>query len=158
MEKQLVSAAEGQQARQQVTSSIAYALAESQAPNEEIRASLTPADRQLFEIAERHLLDELRPAGFKSEATEEITIALGRQIGLMRPNLSETQKEEWITLCLDELAQLPAGMVKDALAQVRRTAKFEGEVVPGVIELVEGRALRLKNELKLIGQLKAIAG
>lgn len=86
-----------------------------------------------------------------------MTIALGRQIGLMRPNLATEQKEEWIGLMLDELANLPAGLVLDALPDVRRKCKFEGEVLPAVLEIVEPKAKRLQAELRNLAALEEAA-
>lgn len=144
------------QARQQVASSNAYGLVTSEAPDEEIRRSLTVEDRASLPTARWGLEQALRTADRDDQ--EAIAMQLGRQIGLMRPNLVEVQKEEWIALALDELSDLPAELVLEALPLVRRSAKFEGEVVPGVIEYVEPRASRLRAELRCFEKLTEVAG
>jgi hypothetical protein len=107
-------------------------------------------------IAKYALEQAMRHADHHTQ--EAIAVQLGRQIGLMRPNLVEVQKEEWIALALDDLSDLPWELVLEALPLVRRMAKFEGEVVPFVIEYVEPREARMRAQLRLVEKLIEVAG
>ncbi len=140
------------QARQQVASSNAYALASSAASQDEISRSLTDADRQALPVAAYAVQCQLRPPG--GAELEQVIIELGRQIGLLRPNLAVEQKEEWIMLMADELKGLPAALVLDALPDVRRGCKFEGEVLPTLLEMIEPKRSRLEAEARHLAMIE----
>lgn len=80
---------------------------------------------------------------------------LGQQIGLIRPNLSDQAKGEWIRLAFLDLADLPAGLVVEGLQRARKTCRFEGDVVPTVLEYVEPRIDRLKAEQRVVETIMA---
>lgn len=130
----------------------------AEAPPEEIRASLTPDDRRALPIALHTLRLATRPASQDGEQQEAVAIALGRQIGLIRPNLVVEQKEEWISLALLDLAEFPAHLLLEALPIVRRSVTFEGEVVPAVLAIVEPKAMKLQRELRNVEKLSEVAG
>lgn len=129
---------------------------DANAPAEEIRACLTVADREALPVAIETLRAALRPCR-KGQEQETLAMALARQIGLLKMNSLPEQKEEWIALAMDELVDQPCSLVMDALADVRHRIRFEGEVVPTVIEIVEPRAARLRNELRLVERLAEVA-
>lgn len=145
---------QAQQARQLVVSSNAYALAENEAPAAEILQSLTDSDRAAIPAAALEVQGRLRPASMQE--LENIAVALGRQIGLIRIGLSEEAKDEWISLQLDDLREFPADMVLEALRSARRHVKFEGEVLPAVLDTVEPQVSRLKNEARHLERLAAV--
>ncbi len=152
MGNQLVKSPEAAQARRRVASSNAYGLVETSAPDEEILRSLTHPDRQAVPLAIAVVRAAL--AAPDEQQQDELVIALGRQIGLMRPNLAVEQKQEWIELVLLDLVAEPASLILDALPQVRRSCKFEGEIVPSIIELVDRPAARLRHELRILEKLE----
>lgn len=89
---------------------------------------------------------------------EAIAVALGRQIGMLKAGLAAEHKEDWIGICFAELSQLPPDMTIEALQDVRRKARFEGDVVPMVLEIVEPKVAKLQTERKHLERLVAIAG
>ena len=89
---------------------------------------------------------------------EEAAIALGRQVGLMKMSASAEQKDEWISLVLDEVSNLPARLVLRALDEVRQSARFESEVVPAVVAAVQKRKRVLDEELAALNLLIEAAG
>lgn len=156
MDMQLVNVDAGQQARRQVVSSTAYDLVRADAPEEEIRRSLSPAVRQLIPVAIRAVRQELASGGPQDH--EQIAVLLGRQIGLLKAGLASEHKEDWIGVAFADLAHLPPDMTMEALRVVRRKARFEGDVVPGVLEIVEPLIAKLQTEKKWLEKLEAIAG
>lgn len=156
MDNQLVNVDAGQQARRLVASSPAFDLVASQAPEEEIRQALTQAVRQSLPLAVRAVKQSLAPGGPADH--DAIVVSLGRQIGLLKAGLAVEHKEDWIGIAFSDLADLPSDMVMDALKEVRRRARFEGDVVPLVLEIVEPRVHKLETELKVLDKLQAIAG
>jgi hypothetical protein len=123
---------------------------------EEIRRALLPDVRQALPVAIRAIDDELRPGG--EDGHEALAVALGRQIGILKAGLAAEHKEDWIDLALAELHDLPSALVLDALTSVRRKARFEGDVVPMVIEIVEPQVAKLRTERKHVERLLEIAG
>lgn len=121
------------------------------APQDEIRQSVTVDVRGALPAATTAVRRMLAPAD--DQVQEEIAIALGRQIGLLKMGAPAEVKEEWIGLLLDDLAREPAELVLDALPIVRRSVKFEGEVLPAVIAHVEPRASKLRAELDCLERL-----
>jgi hypothetical protein len=107
-------------------------------------------------LAIRSLLQDLAPGGPADH--EEIAVGLGRQIGLLKAGLATEHKEDWIGCAFVELANLPPDMVVNALREVRRKARFEGDVVPMVLEIVEPKIAQLQTERKHIEKLLEIAG
>lgn len=89
---------------------------------------------------------------------EQIVVALGRQIGLLKAGLAAEHKEDWIAVAFGELCDQPADMVLEALREVRRSARFEGDVVPAVLDIVEPKAAKLRTERDRVEKLEAIAG
>lgn len=57
-----------------------------------------------------------------------------------------------------ELGNLPPDLVIEALREVRRKARFEGDVVPMVLEIVDPQVAKLRTERKYVGRLLEIAG
>lgn len=106
-------------------------------------------------MAVRALRQELAPGG--PEDFEHMTMALGRQIGLLKAGLAAEHKEDWISIALEDLAQLPPDMVIDALREVRRRARFEGDVLPMVLEIIDPRVAALRTEQKHVERLIEIA-
>jgi hypothetical protein len=156
MENALATSGAAQQAKQQVVSSTAYDLARAGAPVEEIRRALLPDVRRALPAALMEVREELIPAG--PEDLDKIVMALGRQIGLLKAGLATEHKDDWISIATEELCVLPANMVLEALREVRRKARYEGDVIPGVLEIVEPRVSRLLTERKNIECLLEIAG
>lgn len=130
---------------------------EASAPADEIRASLTNDDRRALPVALATLRAQTQPAREDRAVMEDVAIALGRQIGLIRPNLSVEQKDEWISIALDDLVGFPAWMLLEALPIVRRSVTFEGEVIPAVLAIVEPKAMKLQRELRNVETLAEIA-
>lgn len=156
MESQVANVDTAQLSRRRLASSTAFGLVEVQAPDEEIRAALSQADRQDIPVAIYAVLEELRPANEDEEV--EIAGLLGRQIGLLRMGAPIEQKEEWIALASDELREFPADRVIKALNEGRGVIRFEGEVVPYVREQVEPKVAKLRRELEKLQELARIAG
>lgn len=156
MEHQLVNVDAGRQARRQVASSTAYDLVRSSAPEEEIRRALSPELRAALPLAIRSLAQDLAPGGPDDHA--EMVIALGRQIGLLKAGLAVEHKEDWISIALSEVSERPPAIVLEALREVRRKARFEGDVVPAVLDLVEPQIAKLQTECKHVEHLVALAG
>jgi hypothetical protein len=128
------------------------------APEEEIRRSLTPDVRQALPLAVRAVREALAvPSPHGPEARELVT-ALGRQIGLLKAGLAAEHKEDWIGLAFAELIGLPFDLVFGALPEVRRRVRFEGDVVPAILESVEPRMSKLQTEQRALEKLEAIAG
>jgi hypothetical protein len=156
MENQLVKADAAQQAKQLVISSIAFDLVRAEAPEEEVRAALLPEIRSALPVALRAIAQELAPGG--PEDHDHIALSLGRQIGLLKAGLAAEHKEDWMGVAFAELGDLPPDMVIEALRTVRRKARFEGDVVPLVLEIVEPQVARLNTERKHVERLLEIAG
>lgn len=147
-----------QQARQQAVSLPAFALATSAAPIEEISAALKADDLETARRGASSIEYELRPLSSDDTMLEEAAIALGRQVGLMKMSASAEQKDEWISLVLDEVSNLPARLVLRALDEVRQSARFESEVVPAVVAAVQKRKRVLDEELAALNLLIEAAG
>jgi hypothetical protein len=152
----LVNKDAGRQAKQLVMSSTAYGLVDVGAPVEEILRSLTPEIRQALPLAVRAVKQALLPAD--DDQQEELTVGLGRQIGLLKAGLAVEHKEDWIGIALGDLRDLPADLVLEVLGDVRRKVRFEGDVVPEIIEQVEPRMHKLQAEQRCLEKLEAIAG
>jgi hypothetical protein len=129
---------------------------ETGAPDTEIRAALSPADRNAIPVAIYAVDQELR----RPTEDEQVALAmmLGRQIGLLKMGAPAEMKEEWIALALDEIGHLPTAMVEEALRGARRKVRFEGEVVPFVLEEVEPKVAKLRRERERLQELQRVAG
>ena len=156
MENPLVNIDAGLQARQQVASSPAFDLVKTNAPEEEIRAALSPDVRQAIPLALRQVRQQMAGGGPADQ--EAVAVALGRQIGLLKAGLAAEHKEDWIGIAFAELQNLPPDLLLDALREVRRSARFEGDVVPAVLAIVEPQVAKLETERKTLERLEAIAG
>jgi hypothetical protein len=128
------------------------------APDEEIRHSLTPDIRQALPVAIRAVRDALAVADPHGPEAETLVKSLGRQIGLLKAGLAAEHKEDWIGIAFVELIGLPIVMVLEAMPDVRRRVRFEGDVVPAIIESVEPRMSKLQAEQRTLEKLEAIAG
>lgn len=156
MDNQLVSSGAGQQARLRVISSTAFDLVKAAAPEEEVRAALSPEDRNALPLAIREIAQQLAPGGPADE--EQIAMSLGRQIGLLKAGLAAEHKEDWMAVAFAELKDLPPDMVIEALREVRRKARYEGDVVPFTLEIVAPLVAKLQTERKYVERLLEIAG
>ena len=156
MDNQLVNAGAGLQARQQVISSTAFDLVRAGAPVEEVKAALSQDDRAALPLAIRAIDQDLALGGPADEAA--IATSLGRQIGLLKAGLAAEHKEDWMACAFGELKNLPPDMVMHALRDVRRKARFEGDVVPMVLEIVDPQVAKLQTERKHVERLLEIAG
>lgn len=154
MEHQLVNVDAAQQARQLVVSSTAFDLVRAAAPDNEVRASLSQDVKAAIPVALRGIRQDLATGGPADH--EAIVVSLGRQIGLLKAGLASEHKEDWIGLAFSELACWPPDMVLEALRDVRKRARFEGDVVPMVLEIVEPKVQRLQTELKHLERLEAL--
>ena len=85
-------------------------------------------------------------------------MALGRQIGLLKAGLAVEHKEDWIGIAFSELSGFPPDMVLEALRDVRRRARYEGDVIPFVLEIVEPQVATLRTEHRRLERLQAIIG
>lgn len=152
----LVSSDAGQQARLLVASSTACDLVKVDAPVEEIRRALSPDVRRALPVAIRSVAQELAPGSIQEQ--EQMAIALGRQIGLLKAGLRVEDKDDWIAIALEEIIHLPPAMVLEALRDVRRRARYEGDVVPAVLDIVDPKVAQLSTEHKRLARLEEIAG
>ena len=120
-----------------------------------MRRALSPDVRSALHIALRSVASELAPGGPADQ--EAIAIALGRQIGLLKAGLAVEHKEDWIGIALAEVVHLPPDMVLEALRDVRRKARFEGDVIPAILDIVEPKVAALRTEQKRLEKLAEIA-
>lgn len=77
---------------------------------------------------------------------------------MLKAGLATEHKEDWIGLAFAELQGLPIMLVFEALPEVRGKVRFEGDVVPAVLEIVEPQMAKLRAEQQRLEKLEAIAG
>jgi hypothetical protein len=70
---------------------------QGRAPEEEIRAALSPDVRSALPLAIREIAQQLAPGGPADE--DAVAMSLGRQIGLLKAGLAAEHKEDWIERC-----------------------------------------------------------
>lgn len=137
------------EARLRLASSNAIALIESSAPDREVKASLSPAERDLLPVAIVDVEQALRP--FDQDCPHEdaeMVAELTASIVAMQPGLSEEAKAEWISVVQRDLARLPFGLVMEAIVATRSRCRFPGDFLPAVTDHVGPRKRRLELELE----------
>jgi hypothetical protein len=130
----------------------AFGLVVVAAPDEEIRAALTDADRNDLGDALESVFDEMQPA-----ADIEIAAAVGAVVGLIGQDWSMSKREEFIGLATTEFMKLPGALVLDALARARRRVTAGRLLVAWVCDDVEPKAEKLKLECDRLTRLADIA-
>lgn len=120
------------------------------APPEEIAASLGDEERVALPVvlaaAQRELaiLDHGDPLfGAKEAALVE---QLTRSSTAVDPKMDEDKRADWVSVVLEDLLGEPYDLVMEAIPVVRRTTKYHGDILTGIIAYVVPRKARIELE------------
>ncbi len=133
---------------QRVLRSHAYSLATNNADDEEIRGALRTVERAELVNALSLVIMDLAPA-----QPAELSAAVGRVVGLIGGDWSRDNRDEFTTQAVRVFADMPGGLVLDALSRARRRVTAGRVLVAWVADDVDPKADRMRAEMDNLTRL-----
>lgn len=78
--------------------------------------------------------------GLRPHQLPQVMAIVATALALVRPvGMSDDAADEWLALAANELRDVPADLLDEAAAPVRRTCTHHGQIVPAVFGVVQER-------------------
>jgi hypothetical protein len=78
--------------------------------------------------------------GLRPHLLPQVMAIVATALALVRPvGMSDDAADEWLVLAANELRDVPADLLDEAAAAVRRTCTHHGQIVPAVFGVVQER-------------------
>ena len=132
-------------------------LLENEADSKEIAAAITDELRGQIREAHGGLGRELLTAAADERFEDALTVALGRYLGLTAGSWTPEARAEWQNIAVDELMEYPLSMLLPAIKRATRSQPWPNKFVPAIVEELEPRLARLKDEMERLEKLMELA-